>query len=143
MQNNNQRFPPPKMSSETTHSRFPSTRNTNPFNAFNRSKRYDDMDRRSPPPINTRAAALLDKSPTNNERRNPFECTKNSRFANLCNDGESSPFSRDREPVKRQGNRFRGDHSNYFSRRSTLAKKSPFSLKQDEFPSLGARKKLQ
>jgi hypothetical protein len=145
MQKNN-RFPSPEMKPAA---RFPSGRRTNPFTAFGRgSKRFEDSRRRSPLPINARAAALLDadsNASTQETRQNPFEVRKNSRFANLCdNREESSAFGRDRERGERRGNRFRGERRNYFQRRREPAapKKPTFSMKEDDFPSLdGAPKK--
>ena len=108
-------------------------------------KRFGDRDDRRSLPTNSRAAALLDTTHDTPQeaRRNPFESSKNTRFGNLCdNEGKSSPFGRDRERDDRRGNRFRGDHRNYFQRRRTSPPKKPiFSMKETDFPSLGGAPK--
>jgi len=133
------RFPAPAMNTSSSNSRFSDGRRKNPFTSFggDRQRRFGDRNDSRPLPTNSRAAALLD---TNQEpRRNPFEGSKNTRFRNIIDDEQSLSFGNNRKHNEQRGNRFRGDRRNYFQRRdrSPPPKKPTFTMKKDDFPSLG------
>ena len=140
----NNRFPEPTpnpqmKSAFQVNSRFPPpTSRPNPFTSGN--DRYQQREQR---PINSRAAALLGDSSTNNT----FNPPRNSRFAFARTDRESRDGDRDHrrdggDRDNRRGNRFRNDRRSYFTgkRSSTKPKIPDFDLKKDNFPELGLKK---
>lgn len=148
----NSRFPLPEKSTQApfqhntntpmpTNTRFPRSGRQNPFSSY---RQADDRSQQ-PLKINSRAKALLAESDNDRDRPNAFQSHKNSSPKTAPYNSRFGYHNNDKGRSFRQNDNHRNTFRRNTNSRSRFRRPSPikrptFSMKEEDFPTLGNQK---